>query len=806
MMIFRQLGVLGLAAALLAGCDSSPTEPKSPARTPQPAAAQGQLTITLSGAEGNQLSVGASAVIEIRSPIASVEVGISTDLGNFGTDGGGNPIRVASVAVDANGRGQIPFFAGDTSGIANIVANLGEDTTEPLQVTITAGPLLFLSGVDPHFGLPRGGDRVTLHGQGFSTEPARPMRVTFGGALAEIDTDIDPVTATLCVVVTPQSKEPVPVGQTLVVDVTVTIAATDTQEAMTDTLEGAFTYAHGDSPIGPAVYSVVPATGSNQGGDRVTLNGTGFEKPVYVAFGFGATPADFNGSEAEVRNVRKASIVVTTPRARPSMLNQAVDVLVRNLETGLATVAPAIFTYVEQGVISDIQPRNASYTGTFNADAVVITGQGFDRRSSLTIEFGGGVQPGGTVSEDGTTIRYEEIEAVSVQDCAPPSGPVIVSNLVTGEIAQSSAIFSYLAESPSLLAIDPPEGPEGGGIEVTLTGVFSEQELVAASLLVNGTNALIIAGDESTIIFRAPAFTGSFEETPCDGGAGNQYVPAAVDVELVYLTTGCRDRVAGFFSYRPADASCRLQQPPVPSFAFGPDPDDVLTVLFTNTTDSATADTWQWLFGDGASANVEQPGAHTYAAAGTYTVILQATNAGGSGSFSQVVTVPLPGTVPDPPAAGFTFSVDDAARTVFFTDTSTNDPTSWEWFFGDGTTGNDQHPTHVYDQAGSFTVTLRATNAGGTGSFSQEVTIAAPDPPVASFGFSINPSNNLAAIFVDTSTGSPTSWTWLFGDGTTSNAQHPTHGYAAAGTYTVTLQATNAGGTGSFTQPVTVGP
>jgi trimeric autotransporter adhesin len=41
--------------------------------------------------------------------------------------------------------------------------------------------------------------------------------------------------------------------------------------------------------------------------------------------------------------------------------------------------------------------------------------------------------------------------------------------------------------------------------------------------------------------------------------------------------------------------------------------------------------------------------------------------------------------------------------------------------------------------------------------------------------------------FTDSSTGSPTSWSWDFGDGGTSTAQSPSHTYQAAGTYTVKL-------------------
>jgi PKD repeat protein len=51
---------------------------------------------------------------------------------------------------------------------------------------------------------------------------------------------------------------------------------------------------------------------------------------------------------------------------------------------------------------------------------------------------------------------------------------------------------------------------------------------------------------------------------------------------------------------------------------------------------------------------------------------------------------------------------------VVFTDASTNVPTSWAWDFGDGVTDTAQSPTHKYVQAGSYTVTLTATNASGS--------------------------------------------------------------------------------------------
>ena len=58
----------------------------------------------------------------------------------------------------------------------------------------------------------------------------------------------------------------------------------------------------------------------------------------------------------------------------------------------------------------------------------------------------------------------------------------------------------------------------------------------------------------------------------------------------------------------------------------------------------------------------------------------------------------------------------------------------------------------------------------------------------------------LAVQFTDTSTGSPTSWNWSFGDGSISSAQSPVHIYSSAGTYSVSLTAINGNGSNSTTR------
>jgi PKD repeat protein len=83
--------------------------------------------------------------------------------------------------------------------------------------------------------------------------------------------------------------------------------------------------------------------------------------------------------------------------------------------------------------------------------------------------------------------------------------------------------------------------------------------------------------------------------------------------------------------------------------------------------------------------------------------------------------------------------------------------------------------------------------------------------PVANFTFAPgSPTSGSPVSFTDTTTGSPISWSWNFGDaasgpGNTSNQKSPSHIFSAAGTYTVSLSAASATGTAATTKTVTVG-
>lgn len=81
---------------------------------------------------------------------------------------------------------------------------------------------------------------------------------------------------------------------------------------------------------------------------------------------------------------------------------------------------------------------------------------------------------------------------------------------------------------------------------------------------------------------------------------------------------------------------------------------------------------------------------------------------------------------------------------------------------------------------------------------------SAGSPPAASFSALPSAAPGQTILFTDTSTGSPSSWSWSFGDGFASVAQNPSHAYAAPGIYSVTLVAANAFGSSAVTRPLTV--
>ena len=98
----------------------------------------------------------------------------------------------------------------------------------------------------------------------------------------------------------------------------------------------------------------------------------------------------------------------------------------------------------------------------------------------------------------------------------------------------------------------------------------------------------------------------------------------------------------------------------------------------------------------------------------------------------------------------------------------------------------------------------QATVIATTGEITSELSIQVSSlaPPVADFAAStVYGTLPMTVTYTDTSLNTPNGWIWDFGDGATSREQHPTHAYAATGTYTVSLTASNALDADTLTRP-----
>ena len=221
---------------------------------------------------------------------------------------------------------------------------------------------------------------------------------------------------------------------------------------------------------------------------------------------------------------------------------------------------------------------------------------------------------------------------------------------------------------------------------------------------------------------------------------------------------------------------------------------------------------WSWNFDDPASginntSNTQHP-MHEFTAGGTYNVFLQVTNANGC-----IDSIRKPVSVNPVPVAIFTADTACVSSPTQFNDASTTPSgtiSAWLWNFGDPSSGSNnfstlQNPTHTYLTAGTYAVTLRATNSHGCFKDTVVQVVAYPKP-TAMFQYEaacINDSTQFTDFSI--APGSQViGWFWDFGDGTgTATIQNPRYLYSTPGTYEVKLVVTNLTGcTDSVTIPV----
>jgi gliding motility-associated-like protein len=380
----------------------------------------------------------------------------------------------------------------------------------------------------------------------------------------------------------------------------------------------------------------------------------------------------------------------------------------------------------------------------------------------------------------------------------PGSGPISTWNWDFGDgTAQTtgsggtSHTYSSPGTFPSSLIVTDSHGCTSNIVSpVTINPVpvasFTASPLSSctAPLLVNFTNTTVVSGTVT--------YSWSFG----DGGTStvispshNYTVAGIYPVKMVVTENGCSDSLT--------KPSFIVIQKIVANFKA--DTTKICAGQGVNFTDLSTplSTSRNWSFGDGATSPAANP-AHTYAAAGTYTVSLQSTDASGcvdtktKNAFITVYKNPVP---------GFTSGNTNGCSLPFvvaFSDT-TSGAVSWNWNFGDGGSSAVQNPSHSYTVAGTYTVSLTVKNANGCSAVITKNALVTISIPVVKFY--ATPRSGCAPFTVNFSDSSTslvpiTSWVWDFGNGSTATTSVPTVSsvYSLPGVYNVKLKIITSSG------------
>lgn len=570
--VFRLLFLLALVAAF--GCQSdSPTEPSNaPPAVPVPPVPVTTYAITVTPSPG-QLTAGSGTGSTITVDVRRTDTGqpppdltpvtVTTTIGSFGAAGSGTKEVTLSLV---NGRAQTVLFADAEVGTATVRASVG-GSTGLANVAIGQAGTFFISSVTPAVGSPQGGEEVSILGGGFDN----PVRVTFNGAAAQVRS----VTATRIRVLVPPAAAAgvtVGVGESKPVTVAVTINYNETSGTATDSLPAGFTYSLGGSVQQPAILSVTPNAGTNDGGTRVTIVGEGFQAPVQVLFGTGTSAGGFDGIEATVLEVTSNRLVVLSPKATgfgANLTNALVNILVKNLNTGFSTVSTSAFKYGNKVTITAMGPGSGPYTG---GTRVTIFGQGFDDPVAVTLG-GIGQTP---VSVTGTEVVFIT-SGVPLTSC-PANGivavnTVSVTNIDTGDSGSANIGFNYSVPLPLIFGVSPQSGSIGSN--VTLSGQnFSANVQVLFGDPASGASAAIISKSATAITVRVPTPAAGFvfNTEPCDGNGdgiagGTRNIATPISVTVRNLDgTGCLVTLSNAFTVSPQNTTCTgdTSTPPPP--------------------------------------------------------------------------------------------------------------------------------------------------------------------------------------------------------------------------------------------------
>ncbi len=202
---------------------------------------------------------------------------------------------------------------------------------------------------------------------------------------------------------------------------------------------------------------------------------------------------------------------------------------------------------------------------------------------------------------------------------------------------------------------------------------------------------------------------------------------------------------------------------------------------------SGSIQSYQWDFGDGNFSTNSNP-SHQYINEGSFNVSLLVTNTNGC---SESLTKTNYITVTGKPIVNFTTTSLANCGTPFnvtFNNQSTgNGGLTFFWNFGDGTSSSQINPSHTYNSQGTFSVSLYVTNAYGCSDTLKKINLLSIANAHTMFTSSASVCSNTPVQINNSTTPTPSSTFWDFGDGTSSTDFNPVRTYTIPGIYYIKL-------------------
>ncbi|MGO4649772.1 beta strand repeat-containing protein, partial [Nocardia sp. 2YAB30] len=431
-----------------------------------------QVTVTTAGGTSNGLAytyISVPTLITDVPNVGPVSGGTTVVLTGTGLTGatavtfGGTP----ATSFTVNSATQITAVAPAGTGNVQITVTTVGGVSNGVTYTYVAVPTL--TTAVPNVGPVSGGTTVVLTGTGLSTASA----VTFGGTPA---TSFTVNSATQITAVAPAGT-----GN---VQITVTSAGGTSNGV-------AYTYV-----AVPTLTTVLPNVGLEAGGTTVIVTGTGLSTASAVTFG---------GTPATSFTVNSATQITAVAPAGTGTVQLTVTTA-GGVSNGVA------YTYIPVPTLTTVVPNVGPASG---GTTVIITGTGLTGAAAVNF--------GGTPATSFTVNSATQITAVA------PAGTGTVQLTVTTSGGTSNGLAYTYIPAPTLTTVLPNLGVEAGGTTVVVTGTGLTG---ATAITFGGTPATSFTVNSATQITAvAPAGTGTVQLTVTTaGGTSNglayTYIPA----------------------------------------------------------------------------------------------------------------------------------------------------------------------------------------------------------------------------------------------------------------------------------------